>query len=193
MTVEELFTLLANKVETASEDIFSAVNAVSAALMQLATSKKLSIAKGSTLLNTVANQPDVLLPPDCRTPDGVPKIGSLDLHVMPAGGEAVYATPAKPSFYRIEGRRLVLAPTPDAVYQLFLSYYAHAEKVVELDDELPFGGLLDDAFPGLVMMVMLKGRMVLVTQEAQAQLALALQPLVLAEEQAVADSMNNYA
>lgn len=193
MTVQDLFTLLAGRVESAAEDIFSAVNAVSSALMQLATAKQLSIAKGSLLLNTVANQADVLLPTDCRTLAASPKIGTLDLHVMPAGGESIYTTTGKPSFYRTEGRRMVLAPTPDAVYQIYISYFANAEKVVELADELPFGGLLDDAFPGLVMMVMVKGRMVLVTQEAQAQIAMALQPLVLAEEQAMADSINNYA
>lgn len=88
---------------------------------------------------------------------------------------------------------MVLAPTPDAVYQIFLSYYAHAEKVIDVTDDLPFGGLLDEAFPGLVVLVMAKSRVVLAASESQALLSMAIMPLVLIEEQATADDINNYA
>lgn len=193
MTVMELVLLVSGKVEAPVEDVFSAVNAVSAALMQLAATKGLSIATGSTFVNTVANQDDVLLPTTVRALTTNPRIETLELHKMPPGGESTYSTTAKPSFYRLEGRRMVLAPTPDAVYPIFLSYYAHAEKVSEVTDDLPFSGVLDEAFPGLVVLVMAKSRLILAAQESQALLSMAIMPLVLIEEQATADDMNNYA
>lgn len=191
MTVLDLMELVVKSVKDPQEDIFTAINIVSAQLMHLAAAKQMSIARGSSSVATVAEQDDVLLPAECRILGGNPIIDGLELHVMPPGGESVYTNSDKPSFYRLEGRRVVLAPTPDAIYQIQFNYFAHPEKVVELTDELPFGGLLDEVLPGLVVLALAGGWVALASPAGKALLVEALRPLVLAEEQLMADSINN--
>ncbi len=191
MTVAELFAIIAGRLSSPVESIFSAVNAVSDYLMKRAASKRLSIAKGITTVATVNAQNDVQLPADCRIMSGPPMIGTLELQIMPTGGESIYTTHAKPIFYRLEGRRMVLAPTPNAVYTITIPYYAYAEKVYELADTLPFGGQLDEAFPDLTAMVMMQGRGALATQAGEALVTTALMSLIIAEEQNLAESLNN--
>lgn len=191
MTVLELFEIIATRVKDPTENIITAINAVSDRLMKRAGILRLSLALASSAVNTVAAQEDILLPTDYQLLAGNPMIGTLELHVMPLNGETIYTQQTRPSFYRLEAARMVLAPTPDAVYSIILNYYAKAEKVVELDDDLPFAGRMDEAFPELTALVMTMGRAGLLTAAGEALIQAALEPWVLAEEQNLADSINN--
>lgn len=190
MTVLDLLQTVALAVPRPVENIFAAVNAVTTALMQRASVLDLSMARDSDTVQTVKDQQFIALPTDCLILKSPPKCSGIPLTQMAGGDEGLYTSPGKPTRYRQEGRKLILAPMPNAVYPIFCSYSVLPALVTSVADSLPFGGMLDDSFPGLVALVMSAGRATLVTQGAQATINDALLPFMIAEEQALADSIN---
>lgn len=198
MTVFEVFSRAVPKVSgPALCTIFEAIGAVQDVIVSRLLSQRsdLLVSDFVDSLTFAAGKKNKQLADDFLGLTDRPYLESgLRLNPLKGQGDAGTAT-GPPRYYKVKGQMLSVYPVPTETTVVYVPFFARPEKPTEMDDELPFWGMFDSAFVDAVVPVLSLG--VSAAGEAgfraaiESQVDLVLQAKAAADEQLLADSINN--
>jgi hypothetical protein len=202
MTIAELLSITLPRLEGKPAcSIFESVRRVQSIIVNRLLLKRSNLVKDSLIIGVTMGDDYITLTPSggrtflavagepCIIVDGARK------YLTPYDSAlTVSATAGRPKYYERVGRKLYLYPVSDAAYDITMPAFVSPVAATDLDGELPFNGILDDAFSEAVYGVMLLGTAAVndpaFTNVINTQVDQALLAIDIAEEQALADSIN---
>lgn len=203
MTVSELLTNILPRLEGKPAcDIFEAVRRTQTIIVNRLLLRRSNLLADTITLSITTGDDSVTLNPSggrsYLAPDGEPCIivdGSRK-YLSPWDSAITVGDAARPKYYQRKGRKLLLYSVSDGDYEITLPAFLAPAVAAELDDELPFDGLLDDAYAEAVFQVMLAGTSIVADQAfgalVDSQVDRAIIAAELADEQSLVDSLNNW-
>lgn len=89
----------------------------------------------------------------------------IPLFPLPPGFKQRFTEAGTPKYFELRGPKITLYPTPDDDYTIRGEINCRPEQVTSLDDDIPFGGLFDQAITQGVIMVSQNGSKITATEE----------------------------
>lgn len=158
MTVQELLRKTLPRLKGPSVDgmdIYQAVNSISGLLFTALIGRKSDLAKATDEVVFVAGSPEVELPEGFRGTTEHPwveGIGPLAPMTETYRSDYTGQTGQTPIFYELRGAVLLIYPYPadtDGNVTVQVPYWQQPEPIETQDDDLPYGGILDQIYTDL--------------------------------------------
>lgn len=148
-TVEDMLHRVLPSLQTASIDIYTAINGVTNLIFKRLWKRNSDLVTADILLVAQANSGVMTLPEHFKGLSGKPFLlaNGSELDPLPAGGRARYSgKPGRPQYYELIQNRFYIYPTPTVTTMIKSLYVRDPGKVSVLTDILPFAGMFDEVY-----------------------------------------------